>query len=52
MLLWMLLLVLVMVSRLVFWMILRERVVIGILFRCVKNHLPGKRQAHPTRQAG
>lgn len=52
MLLWMLLLVLVLVSRLVFWTILRERVVIGILFRCVKNHLPGKGHAHPTKQAG
>lgn len=48
MLLWMLLLVLVLVSRQVFWMILRERVVVGILFRCVKNHLPGKGHAHPA----
>lgn len=52
MLLWMLLLVLVLISRLVFWTVLRERVVIGILFRCVKNHLPGKGHAHPSRQAG
>lgn len=52
MLLWVLLLVLVLVSRLVFWTILRERVVIGILFRRVKNHLPGKGHAHPTRHAG
>lgn len=52
MLLWMLLLVLVLVSRLVFWMILRERVIVGILFRCVKYHLPGEGHAHPTKQAG
>jgi len=35
-LLWMLLVIMVLVSRLVFWMILRETVIVGILFRCVK----------------
>lgn len=36
-LLWML--VLVLVSRLVLWMVFRERVIVGILLRCVKYHL-------------
>lgn len=48
-LLWMLLLVLVLVSRLMVWTILRERVIVGILFRCVKYHLPGRGHAHPTK---
>lgn len=45
----MLLLVLVLVSRLMVWTILRERVIVGILFRCVKYHLPGRGHAHPTK---
>lgn len=45
MLLWML--VLVLVSRLVFRMVFRERVIVGILFWCVKYHLPGKGHAIP-----
>lgn len=48
-LLWMLVLVLVsrMVFRMVFQMVFRERVIVGILLRCVKYHLPGKGHAIP-----
>lgn len=46
------LLLLVLVSRLVCRMILREGVIVWILFRCVKYHLPGKGYTHPIKQQG